>query len=156
LKIWNSLEDQYKGKSQYTIAKLVNNIFRMIFVDTIPIEHQLEDMYEKVHKLKNLGHIFKNSLITMIIIISLLESYVSLQQYLFMKDKNILAMNFVIRQILIDEKSKKATPHIVLIGDYKKKKLAYQLTYQKNNNNARKKKFKCHYCKRKSHFKSKY
>jgi len=87
------------------MAKLLGNIFRTTFVDMVPMEQQLGDMREKVHRLKDLGHTFKNSLIAIVMIISLPESYASLCQHLFMKDKNTLTMDFVIRQILMDEKS---------------------------------------------------
>ena len=152
--IWDSLEDQYKGKSQYTMAELLGDIFRTTFVDTISMEHQLGDMREKVHRLKDLGHTFKDSLIATVMIISLPKSYVSLRQHLFMRDENTLTMDFVIRQILMDEKSREATPHVALIGDHKGKKPAHQSLYQKNDDDAKKKEFKYHYCKRKGHFKS--
>jgi len=113
-------------------------------------------MHKKVHRLKDLEHTFKDSLIAMVIIISLSESYASLWQHLFMRDENTLTMDFIIRQILMDEKSKETTPHVALIKDHKGKKLAYQSLYQKNNDDAKKKKFKCHYCKRRGYFKLEY
>ena len=79
------------------MAKLLGDIFRTMFVDTMPMEQQLGDMREKVHRLKDLGHTFKDLLIAMVMIISLLESYASLCQHLFMKDKNTLTMDFIIR-----------------------------------------------------------
>jgi len=66
-----------------------------------------------------------------------------------MKNKNTLTMDFVIRQILMDEKSQEATPHVALKVDQKGKKLAYQ----SNENDAKKKNLICHYCKKKGHFK---
>jgi len=138
------------------MAELLGNIFRTTFVDTISIECQLGDIRKKVHRLKDLGHTFKDSLITTVMIISLPESYASLWQHLFMRDENTLIMDFVIRQILMDEKSREATPHITLIENHKGKKLAHQSLHQKNDDDAKKKKFKCHYCKRRGHFKSEY
>jgi len=82
-------------------------------------------MHEKVHRLKDLGHTFKDSLIAMVLIISLPESYMLLRQHLFMKDKNTLTMDFVIRQILMDKKSQEAAPHVALKVDQKGKKLAH-------------------------------
>jgi len=57
------------------MAELLGNIFRTTFVDTIPMERQLRDICKKVHRLKDLEHIFKDSLITMVMIISLPKSY---------------------------------------------------------------------------------
>ena len=87
------------------MAELSGDIFRTIFVDMVLMERQLGDMHEKVHRLKDLEHTFKDSLITTVMIISLPESYASLRQHLFMKNKNTLTMDFVIRQILMGEKS---------------------------------------------------
>ena len=115
----------------------------------VPMERQLGDIYKKVHRLKGLEHTFKDSLIAMVIIISFPESYVSLCQHLFMKDKNTLTMDFIIRQILMDEKSREAVPHIALKVDQKEKKPAHQ----SNDNNAKKKNLVCYYCKKKGHFK---
>ena len=56
------------------------------------MEEQLTDMSEKVHKLKNLGYDLKDTTITMLIMVSLPESYASLRQYLYMKDKDTLSM----------------------------------------------------------------
>jgi len=119
------------------------------------MEHQLGDICKKVHRLKDLEHTFKDSSIAMVIIISLSESYISLRQHLFIRNENTLTMNFVIRQILMDEKSRETTPHITLIEDNKGKKLAHQSLHQKNDDDAKKKEFKCHYCKKRGHFKSK-
>jgi len=83
-------------------------------------------------------------------IISLPESYTSLRQHLFMKNKNTLTMDFVIRQILMDEKSQEAVPHVALKVDPKGKKPANQ----SNDNDAKKKNLICHYCKKKGHFKA--
>jgi len=138
------------------MAELLGNIFRATFVNTISIERQLGDMHEKVHRLKDLGHTFKDSLIATVMITSLPEFYASLWQHLFMRDENTLTMDFIIRQILMDEKSKETTPHVALIEDHKGKKLAHQSLHQKNNDDAKKKEFKCHYCKRRGYFKSEY
>ena len=87
------------------MAKLLGDVFRTTFINMVPMEWQLGDMREKIYRLKDLGYIFKDSLIAIVIIIFLPESYMSLHQYLFMKDKNTLIMDFVIRQILMDKKS---------------------------------------------------
>ena len=76
----------------------------MTFVDIVPMEQQLSDMHEKVHRLKDLGYTFKDSLIATVMIILLPKLYASLRQYLLMKDKNTLTMDCVIRQILMDKK----------------------------------------------------
>jgi len=153
LEIWEALEDCYEGKSQHTMAELLGDIFRTTFVDMVPMEQQLNDMRKKVHRLKDLGHTFKDSLIATVMIMSLPESYASLRQHLFMKDENTLTMDFVIRQILMDEKAQEATPHITLMGNQKGKKSTHQSLDQSNDNDAKKKNLACHYCKKKCHFK---
>ena len=55
-------------------------------------------------------------------VMSLPDSYASLQQHLYMKKKSKLIMEFVIKQILIEENSRGDTSHVVLIGDGKGKK----------------------------------
>jgi len=70
-----------------------------------------------------------------------------------MKDENTLTMDFVIRQILMDEKARETTPHIALIGNQKGKKSAHQSSDWSSDNNAKKKNLTCHYCKKKDHFK---
>ena len=65
------------------------------------MEEQLTDISEKVHKLKNLGYKFKNATITTLIMVSLLDSYASLRQYLYMKDKDTLTMDFITNSHLL-------------------------------------------------------
>jgi len=60
------------------IVQLLGDIFRCIFLDTIPMENQLSQMYQKVHRLKVLGHDLKDSLIAAVMVMSLPDSYVSL------------------------------------------------------------------------------
>jgi len=65
------------------------------------MEKQLTDMSEKVHKLKNLGYKFKNAMIAMLIMVSLPDSYTSLRQHLYMKDKDTLTMDFITNSHLL-------------------------------------------------------
>jgi len=111
-------------------------------------------MRNKVHKLRDLGHNLKNSLIAMVMIISLPESYTSLRQHLYIKDKTILTTDFVIKQILMDEKLCKGTPYAVLMGHGKGKRPAYQTQGQSSNLEGKKKNLKCFYCKKMGHIKS--
>ena len=45
------------------MVQLLGDVFRTTFVDTIPMEQQLSDMWDKVYRLRDLGHNSKNSLI---------------------------------------------------------------------------------------------
>jgi len=65
------------------------------------MEKQLTDMSEKVHKLKNLGYKFKDAMIAMLIMVSLPDSYTSLRQHLYMKDKDTLTMDFITNSHLL-------------------------------------------------------
>ena len=112
--IWVYLEVHYKGRGQHTMAWLLRDVFRTTLVDTVPMEQQLSDMRDKVHRLIDLGHDLKDSLIATVMIISLSESYASLRQHLYMEDETTLTTDFVIKQILMDKKSRKGTPHVVL------------------------------------------
>jgi len=86
------------------MAQLLRDVFRITLVDTIPMEQQLSNIKDKVHRLKDLGHDLKDSLITTVMIISLLESYTLLRQHLYIKNKTTLTTDFIIKQILMDEK----------------------------------------------------
>jgi len=115
------------------------------------MEEQLIDMSKKVHKLKDLGY---DTTITMLIMVLLPESYASLRQHLYMKDKDTLTMDFVIKQILLEENACGDTSHITLIGEGKGKKPVNQSQDPFANSNTKKKNIKFHYYKRKGHFKS--
>ena len=65
------------------------------------MEKQLTDMSEKVRKLKNLGYKFKDAMIAMLIMVSLPDSYTSLRQHLYMKDKDTLTMDFITNSHLL-------------------------------------------------------
>ena len=65
------------------------------------MEEQLTDMSEKIHKLKNLGYKFKDAMIAMLIMVSLPDSYTSLRQHLYMKDKDTLTMDFITNSHLL-------------------------------------------------------
>jgi len=79
-------------------------------------------MYRKVHRLKVLGHNLKDSLIAAVMVMSLPDSYASLRQHLYMKKESKLTMEFVTKQILMEENSHGNTSHITLMGDGKGKK----------------------------------
>ena len=152
--VWNHLENCYQGKGQYTVAQLFVDVFKGYFVDTISMEEQLSNMREKVHRLKDLGYDLKDFTIAMLIMVSLPESYVLLRQHLYMQDENTLTMDFVIKQILLEENAHGSTLHVALVGDEKNKKPIYQFQGSSNDGDAKKKNMKCHYCKRKRHIKS--
>jgi len=79
------------------MAQLLGDVFRTTLVDTVPMEQQLSDMRDKVHRLRDLGHDLKDLLIATVMIISLPESYASLRQHLYMKNETTLTTNFVIK-----------------------------------------------------------
>jgi len=79
-------------------------------------------MYRKVHRLKVLGHNLKDSLIAAVMVMSLPDSYASLRQHLYMKKESKLTMEFVTKQILMEENSHGNASHITLMGDGKGKK----------------------------------
>ena len=62
----------------------------------------------------------------MLIVVSLPESYTSLRQHLYIKDKNTLIIDFVIKQILLEENTCRDISHVALIGNGKRKKSIYQ------------------------------
>jgi len=136
------------------VAQLFVDVFKRYFVDTISMEEQLSDICEKVHKLKNLGYDLKDASIAMLMMVSLLESYASLRQHLYIKDKNTLTMDFVIKQILLEENAHGGTLYIALIGDGKGKKPIHQFQNSHVDGDAKKKNLKCHYCQKKGYFKS--
>jgi len=151
--IWNYLESFYQGKGQHKVAQLFVDVFKGHFVDTISMKEQLTDMSEKVHKLKNLRYEFKNAIVTMLIMVSLPDSYASLRQHLYMKDEDTLTMDFVIKQILLEENVHGDASHVALMGEGKGKKPVKQSQDPSVDSDAKKKNIKCYYCKRKGHFK---
>jgi len=76
--VWDYLEEHYKGKRQYIMVQLLRDIFRYTFLDTVSMENQLSQRYQKVHRLKVLRHDLKDSLIAAVMVISLPDSYASL------------------------------------------------------------------------------
>jgi len=68
-----------------------------------------------------------------------------------MKDEITLTTDFVIKKILIDEKSCKGTPHVVLMGHSKGKR---PVPSQPSDHKRKKKDVKCFYCNKIGHFKS--
>jgi len=152
--IWDYLKDYYEGRRQHTMAWLLGDVFRTTLVDTVPMEQQLSDMRNKVHRLRDLGHGLKDSLIAMVMIISLPESYALLRQHLYMKDETTLTTDFIIKQILIDKKSREESSHVVLISHGKGKRPIYQTQGQSSNLEGKKKDLKYFYCKKMGHIKS--
>lgn len=124
--VQNHLESCYQGKGQYTMAYLFVDIFKGYFVNTISMEKQFNNISEKVHRLKDLGYDLKDAIIAMLIVVSLPESYTSLRQHLYIKDKNTLIIDFVIKQILLEENTCRDISHVALIGNGKRKKSIYQ------------------------------
>ena len=61
------------------MVQLLGDIFRCTFLDTVPMENQLSQMHQKVHRLMVLRHDLKDFLIAAVMVMSLPDSYVSLQ-----------------------------------------------------------------------------
>jgi len=97
---WDKLETQYERKNQHTIAKLISDIFHGIFVEGTPLKTQFNSM---IQKSKNLEHILTDSLVVTAIIILLFNSYILLQQLLFITSDDKLSTDFIIQQTLIEE-----------------------------------------------------
>ena len=114
--IWDKLETQYERKNQHTIAKLIRDIFHGIFVEGTPLKAQFNSMIQKP---KNLEHILTDSLVVTAIIILLFNSYISLQQFLFITSDDKLSTDFVIQQTLIEEYF--CTRNIIKIAFFAKK-----------------------------------
>jgi len=129
------------------------NIFKGCFVDTISMEEQLTNVSKKVYKLKNLGYEFKDTTITMLIMVSLPDFYTLLRQHLYMKDKDTLTMDFVIKQVLLEENTYGDALHIALMREGKGKKPVKQSQDLFSDGDVKKKNMKCHYCKKKGHLK---
>ena len=92
-------------------------------------------------------------MITMLIMVLLPDSYALLRQHLYMKDKDTLTMDFVIKQILLEENTHEDASYIALIGEGKGKKPVKQSQDSSVDSDAKKKNMKYHYCKRKGYFK---
>jgi len=120
--VWDYLEEHYEGKRQYIMVQLLGDIFRCTFLDTVSMENQLSQRYQKVHRLKVLRHDLKDSLIAAVMVMSLPDSYALLQQHLYIKKKSKLTTEFVTKQILMEENSHGNASHVALMGDGKGKK----------------------------------
>jgi len=70
-----------------------------------------------------------------------------------MKKESKLTMEFVTKQILIEENSCSNASHIALMGDGKGKKFSQGPS---TDSDAKKKNMKCYYCKKKRHVKPEY
>ena len=153
--VWEKLETRYEGKGQHTVAQLIGEIFRGTFAETTPLEQQFNLMRQKVHKLKSLGHDLTDSLIATAMIVSLPDSYSTLRQLLFMTEDSKLTTDFVIRQALMEERTRGGTQsHVALMGNIKGKKPSNHTKELPDDSTAWKKNLKCHYCKKKGHIKS--
>jgi len=65
-----------------------------------------------------------------------------------------LTTDFIIKQILMNEKSHEGASHVALMGHSKGKRPIYQASSQLNNHEGKKRDVKCFYCKRIGHIKS--
>ena len=72
---------------------------------------------------------------------------------MYIKDKDTLTMDFVIKQIL-QENVHKDVSHVTLMREGKEKKPVKQSQDPSINSNAKKKNIKYYYCKKKEYFKS--
>ena len=104
------------------IVQLLGDIFRCTFLDTVPMENQLSQICQNIHRLKILGHDLKDSLIAVVMVMLLPDLYTLLRQYLYMKKKSKLITEFVTKQILIEENSHGNASYVTLIGNNKRKK----------------------------------
>ena len=101
-----------------------------------------------------MGQDLKNSLIATVMMISLPESYTSLRQYLYMKDESTLTTDFVVRQILMDEKARAGPLHVALTSHGKEKKPVYQSTNHLGDHEGKRREVKYFYCNRVGHIRS--
>lgn len=106
--VWTKLCQRYEGKGKQTIAYLIGELFRGTLSDDSPMESQLNSMRQKAHILKSLGQPLDDSLIAIAMVISLPSSYATLRTILMSTDDK-LSVDAVISQVLIEEKSQKAT-----------------------------------------------
>jgi len=104
------------------IVQLLGDIFRCTFLDTVPMENQLSQICQNIHRLKILGHDLKDSLIAVVMVMLLPDLYTLLRQYLYMKKESKLITGFVTKQILMEENSHGNASYVTLIGNNKRKK----------------------------------
>jgi len=128
---------------------------RIILLKQYLWKNKLSAYGNKLQKLKDLGYEVNNNLVGMAIMSGLLESYLLLKQYLSMQDKSRLTTNFIIKQVLLEEKNHiRPLSQIALFGNTKWKKPGGQTLVSSDDSMAWKKNLKCHYCKKKGHIKS--
>ena len=86
------------------MSYLIGELFRSTLSNDSEMEPQLNAMRQKVHVLKSLGQSLDDSLVIVTIIISLPTSYSTLCTIL-MTTAGKLTVNWVVSQIIIEEKS---------------------------------------------------
>jgi len=153
--VWEDLEHRYEGKGNQLALNLFKEVFKDNFVETISMEEQVISLWQKLQKLKDLGYEVNDNLVGMVIMSGLPESYFSLKQHLSMQDESRLTTDFIIKQVLLEEKNHiRPLSQIALVGNTKWKKPGGQTLASSDNSTAWKKNLKCHYCKKKGHIKS--
>ncbi|KIK12904.1 hypothetical protein PISMIDRAFT_18377 [Pisolithus microcarpus 441] len=140
--VWTKLCQRYEGKGKQTIAYLIGELFRGTLSDDSPMESQLNSMRQKAHILKSLGQPLDDSLIAIAMVISLPSSYATLRMILMSTDDK-LSVDAVISQVLIEEKSQKATTG--------QSALTEKMSGQQRKAKDEKRKLKCTYCKKTGH-----
>ena len=105
---WKKLSERYKGKGKQSITYLISELFRNTLSDDESMETQLNSMRQKANVLKMLGQPLKDSLVAIAMVISLLPTYSTLRTILMAADDK-LTMDAVINQVLIEEKSRRAS-----------------------------------------------
>jgi len=76
--------------------------------------HTIIRQKQNIERFTDLRHDLKDSLIVVVMVMSLPNSYASLQQYLYIKKESKLIMEFVTKQILMEENSHGNTSHVTL------------------------------------------
>jgi hypothetical protein len=137
---WKKLCERYEGKGKQTIAYLIRELFRGTLSEDSPMETQLNAMRQTAHILSSLGQILDDSLVAIAMIISLPPSYSTLSTIL-MSTSDKLSIDSVISQVLIEEKSRKASSSqsaLFAKGPGQQK--------AKSESKDKKKQKKCNYC----------
>jgi len=105
---WKKLSERYEGKGKQSIAYLISELFRNTLSDDESMETQLNSMRQKANVLKTLGQPLEESLVAIAMVISLPPTYSTLRTILMAADDK-LTTDAVINQVLIEEKSRKAS-----------------------------------------------
>ncbi len=154
--VWDKLLRRYEGKGKQTVAFLTGEIFRGTFTDDSPLEPQLNAVRHKAYILKTLKHELSDALIAISLIISLPESYSTLRTILMATPEDQLTSDFVITQVLTEERSRNNpnSSQVALLARNAKGKGNTPFKPQGKKDDSKKSSLICNHCKRKGHIKS--